>query len=345
MQKKKAKSFMLFFDKLRGLKIKKPNKQFLVFLLFVFVSASFWFMQVCQERDKFDVTIPFKVVNIPDRVVVTSDVPDTIVVSVIDYGFEYFKYSFFNDFLFDEVKRKKKVITVDFSTMVDTTSIRFAGGDFSIDNNKLRRMVTRYVSSTSRISNISPANIIVSYCPSISKKVPVVLTAKVKKNDSYFVVEKKLNPDSVKVYAPSYILDTITAAFTEPKEYTNLSDTIKDLFKLQRIQGAKFEPDVVNVSLNSDVLIRKRLQVKVYSENIPQNKILRTFPPRVFVSYSAVSGIVDNVVEDDFFVVVDYSEIRPSDRTCRIKVRSYPSGLRDVRVSPEYVDFVIENND
>ena len=89
---------------------------------------------------------------------------------------------------------------------------------------------------SSKILSIKPDTLEYIYSEGKSKLVPVRLQGKVTAGLQYYVSDTICNPDSVLVYAPEGILDTITTAYTQKNksgEYfgyhsaTNISGSVK----------------------------------------------------------------------------------------------------------------------
>ncbi len=66
----------------------------------------------------------------------------------------------------------------------------------------------------------------------MSKLVPVSFQGTVTAGLQYYLSDTIFNPDSVLVYAPEGILDTITAAYTQPDKLENISDTSRQQVSL-----------------------------------------------------------------------------------------------------------------
>ena len=58
------------------------NKEFLIFLFFLFVSGTFWLVMTMTEVYEREYAVPIRLINVPKDVVVTSDVNDTIKVTI-----------------------------------------------------------------------------------------------------------------------------------------------------------------------------------------------------------------------------------------------------------------------
>ena len=139
------------------------------------------------------------------------------------------------------------------------------------------------------------------------------------------------------------MLDSIKYVNTEPLNIRNLTDTVIKDVALYRIKGVKYVPEKVKVSICPDILTEEKCEVPIEAVNMPEGKILRTFPSRVTVTFTVGASLFRTISPDRFKVVVDYNELmaEPSDK-CNIYLRSIPHGVRNARLSVAQVDYLIE---
>ena len=78
--------YLKISERIRNFLLSKKSREFLVFLLFVFLSSSFWLLLVLNDEYETEVTIPFRMKNVPENVVLTSELPQELKVGVKDRG-------------------------------------------------------------------------------------------------------------------------------------------------------------------------------------------------------------------------------------------------------------------
>ena len=64
------------------------NKEFLIFLFFLALSAIFWLMMALNETYEREITVPMSLTNVPKNVVLTTEMDSTVKVTVRDKGFK-----------------------------------------------------------------------------------------------------------------------------------------------------------------------------------------------------------------------------------------------------------------
>src|SRR3712207_1626519 len=68
------------------------NKEFLIFLFFLALSGAFWLSMTLDESYEKELAVPIKMVNIPKNAVITTELEDTVRVTIRDKGFAFLPY-------------------------------------------------------------------------------------------------------------------------------------------------------------------------------------------------------------------------------------------------------------
>lgn len=160
---------------------------------------------------------------------------------------------------------------------------------------------------------------------------------------SILFVGYDFKPDSVLAYAPEGVLDTITAAYTQPVKQENVSDTLRQQVSLLARRGVKFVPASIEMILPVDIYTEKTVEVPLHGVNFPADKVLRAFPSKVQVTFQVGLSRFREITADDFHINVSYEELlRLRSDKYTVKLRNIPDGVKQVRFNPEQVDFLIE---
>lgn len=308
------------------------NKEFLVFLFFLALSAVFWLMMTLNENYEKEVRIPVTVVNIPDNVVLTSDETDTVKVMLNDKGLVLLGYMY-GDGL--------RTLKLNFKTyMRNNTSV-------TVTSSELQRLIYQQLSASTKIVGVKPDKLEFLFNFGQCKRVPVRWSGRVIPEQLYFISHVAYSPDSVDVYASEQKLDSISVIYTEPLNYANFRDTLTVECGLQRGNGVKCVPEKIKVSFFTDVLTEASMSdVPILGINMPEGKMLRTFPSKVNVRFVTGVSRLRNLKATDFTVVVDYKEIaaHPSDK-CNLYLKEVPHGVSRVSLDTKQVDYLIEEEE
>lgn len=305
------------------------NKEFLTFLFFLALSGVFWLMMTLNETYEKEVEIPVRIVNVPKNVVLTSDELDTVKVTLRDKGLMLISY------LYGEGMRP---LTINFKTYAK------GNGYSAIPASELQRLIYQQLSASTKIVGSKPDKLEIFFNYGLSKRVPVKWTGRVIPEHLYFISHVEYFPDSVSIYASQEQLDSIKVIYTEQLNYANFRDTLSVTCKLQKIRGVKAVPDRVKVAFHTDVLTEESISdIPVKGINMPEGKVLRTFPSKVTVRFVTGVSQFRNIKAQDFVVVADYAEImkNPSDK-CNIYLKSVPNGISRPSLNIKQVDYLIE---
>ena len=269
----------------RNFLFSSANREFLTFFFFLVLSTIFWLMTALNETYEREVSVPAYLVNVPKNVVITSDMEDTVRVTVRDKGFALLAYIY---------------------------------GE-----------------------GVRPININFHY--GLSRQVPVKMAGVVVPGKSFYLARTRFWPETVTVYGSKQTLDSLRYVKTVPINITNFNDTVVKTVALEKIKGVKIVPNTVRIGLYPDILTEETIEVPVTAVNMPEGKVLRSFPQRVTVNFIVGASMFRSISSDQFAVVVDYNELieHPSDK-CNIHLRQCPQGVRNARLQMTQVDYLIE---
>lgn len=306
------------------------NREIMVFLLFLIVAVAFWLSQTFKDHTTVNLEYELIIVNVPKNLIFTSEVPSTIAVAVSGRGFTILQYV---------MNKQHKVLNVDYNDLPKM------GGTLTIDNYVWKKALTKELPKGVTPQTVNPATVDLYYSMGEHKQIPIVFQGKIRTSDEYMLCGIELQPKYVDIYAPPSIYDTIKVVYTEPYIVNNVEDTLQIHLPLNKIKGVKMIPDTVSVKACVDLFTAKTVKVPIYCENIPHNRILRTFPLMADVTFRVSATMFNNITEDDFVIVVDYNTIKTQDRKCKLIIRESPKGISNLKVTPELVDYVIEQED
>ena len=308
--------------------LSKANKEFLIFLFFLLLSGTFWLMMTLNETYEKEIQIPVDVVNVTKGNVLNGQSDDFIRVTVKDKGYTIFSYIYGD---------KVKTVTADFKTFAR------GNGKGVVPGTELMKMAYSQLFSSSKITALRPDKLEFYYNDGSSKRVPVRLLGKASPGQSYYISKTVFMPDSVTILAAQDILDSVKYVFTEPLQVENITDTVVHEIGLRKIKGVKCDPEVIKVAFYPDILTEESVEVPIRAINMPEGKILRTFPARVKVVFVTGASMFRSIKPEDFSVIVDYNELadKPSEK-CNIYLRSFPHGVTKAHTVVEQVDYLIE---
>lgn len=304
-------------------------REFLLFLFFVFIASAFWILHTLNEEYETEVSIPLRFKNVPENVVFTSDIPQNLNLKVSDKGTVLVKYMLGQGLM---------PITLDFDEFRQKgTHIRQLTSEWD------KKIQSQLVVST-RIKDIAPDTLEIIYTQGQGKRVPVRIQGTPTTKRQYYLAGQDILPDSVMVYAPKSLLNTINAAYTQEADLTDIADTTHFTLPLAPVKGAKFIPDNVNVRFYADILTEKTVSVPIIGLHFPAEKQLKTFPAKVNITFQVGMQQFKEITADDFTVGVSYESLQsnPSSDHCELRLIDSPAGVSHIRLSSTSAEYLIE---
>jgi hypothetical protein len=304
------------------------SKQILIFLFFLILSGIFWLILTLNESYEQEIKVVYTIRGIPKNVVLTSNEIDTFRVTVRDKGWMIFQYLY---------KEKRSVI-------INYKSFDRGNGSGIVSTSEVRRLLSQQLESSTLISSVKPDRLEFFYNNGERKRVPVRWAGHVNPEQLYFISHVQYMPDSVDVYTSREKLDSIKVVYTEQLNYTGFRDTLLIDCKLSHQKDVKVVPEHIRIGFYTDVLTEESMEgVPIKAINMPEGKVLRTFPPKVKIHFITGVSQFRTLRPEDFTVIADYNEIikNPSDK-CNIYLKTVPHGISRATLATKQVDYLIE---
>lgn len=276
-----------------------------------------------------DYHLKFKLTNVPQNVLITQELPTDAYVTLHDVGSKLLSYRSGGGL---------PNITVDFSKF-ETNK-----GHVILKNSVLKELIQAHILPTSKISAIKPEKVEYYYNTGTYRQLPIVLCSNLKADKFYSISDVRLYPDSVKVYAPSEVLDTMTAVYTEFFQLQNITERTVRRVPFIHITGTKFMPENMLLRVDVDQITEKTITVPIHKINFPAEKALRTFPASAKVTFQVPMKIYRKITAEDFAIAINYDEVlNNTHEKLPLKLKSVPNGITHVRITPSEVDYILEN--
>lgn len=308
--------------------MKKRRSEIVIYLFFIVLAAAFWLFQAVNQTYEQELEVPLSIVNIPSNVVITSEVPAAVRVRVRDKGTNLLPYVY--------GRQKLPALEIDF-TEYQTTS----GHVRILTSELLKPLLGGYEFS---ILSQRPDTLDYYYNYGLSKRVPVRWQGTLDAATGHIISDVRLGRDSVLVYASRQVLDTITAAWLRPVNHTDITDTLSFTREIQSVRGAKFQPNSVKMSVFTDRIVEKSVEVPVEGVNFPAGKRLQTFPAQVTVTFQVGMKMYRDITAENFILVVNYEDLlHAGGNRCHLSLKSTPLGVTQVKIDPADVEFIIED--
>lgn len=320
--------FALIIEQIRTSLINKNGREILIFIFFLFLSFSFWLLQTLNGTYEAELSMPIRLSGVPDNVVITQELPSEVKLVVTDKGTVLVNYLLGHSF---------HPVLIDYSDYADE------GESVWFSSASVARRVGGQLYQTTKISSIMPDSIGFVYTKGEARRMPIKIAGSFVTERQYYISTISCKPDSLLVYAPKTILDTLTAIYTNPIVRENISDSMRISTGFQPIKGARFSESSCEVAIDVDIYAEKTVDVPVVGLHFPADKVLRTFPSKVQVTFQIGLNHFKSINADDFFIGVEYEElVKSTTGKCRVKLQNTPHFVNYPRISPSEIDFLIE---
>lgn len=304
------------------------NREFLIFLFFLILSATYWVMSVLNDPMEREILVPVRISDIPRNVIVFGDEEMQIRVVVRDKGYTIATY------LYGEII---KPVNLQFSAYSKTNE------RISVNSSELQKLISKQLYASTKIVSVKPEKIDLQYNYGMNKKVPVKLLGNIRPAKTYYLASMRFTPDSVTVYSSSSALDSIASVYTINQDVRDVKDTLKITTKLKPIANAKVVPSEVELAIYPDIMIEATAMVPVQTINVPERSVLRVFPSHVQVQYIVGASQYNRIDMNEFMVVADYENTdKGTNKHCPIRLIKAPKEVRSPLLVVSQVDYLIE---
>ena len=321
-------TYLRLSKRIKDFLLSDKSREFLIFLFFFLIAGGFWLIQTLNNDYEAEFSIPVRMKDVPNNIVLTSEPPSELRVRVKDKGTVLLNYMLGKSF---------------FPVNLSFPDYKGQNNHVKIFASEFEKKILSQLNASSKILSIKPDTLDYIYSTGKSKLVPVHFQGKVTAGLQYYVSDTICSPDSVLVYAPAGILDTIKAAYTQEVNLENISDTIRQRVALNNKKGVKYVPASVELTFPVDIYTEKTVEVPLRGVNFPADKVLRAFPSKVQITFQVGLKRFRSIKASDFVISVSYEELLKlgSDKYT-VKLKSAPRGINQIRIVPEQVDFLIE---
>ena len=311
--------------------LREKGRDMLVFAFFLVVSSGFWLLQKLDDTIEADIKVPLELVNVPNGIIITSPLPEEVTVTVRDRGTNLLNYMQSNDGI--------DPIRLDYA-IYDNGAV---AGKASVSATDVQRAFLQQMNSSVEVVRMHPSKFEFHYNRGVSRMVPVKFVGTLATQQQNYLMGLAFNPDSVIVYAPSTILDTLKYAYTERLDIKGLDETTTFGLSFPKIPGVMVVPEQVQMTAHVDYYTEQTMRVPVVGLNFPAGISLKTFPAEVTLKYRVGAAMARQITAENLVLAATYEELLNNNTgKLRLQLKSIPLGVSNVRIYPSEVDYLLE---
>ncbi len=311
--------------------LREKGRDMVIFAFFFAISLGFWLLQKLDDTFEIDIRVPLELVGIPDGTVITSPLPNEVTVTVRDRGTNLFHY----------LQRRKAIepIRLDFTTYDNASPT----GKVTVPLADVQRAFQQQMLSSTQVQQLRPSKFEFYYNRGVYRRLPVKFVGSVNTMQQNYLQHISLRPDTVTVYAPSSMLDTMRYAYTVRRVVNDLNRTTTFPLPISTATGVKAIPENVEMTAQVDYYTEQTVNVPVVGVNFPANVTLRTFPARVTIKYRVGASGARRIKPESFVLHADYEELLNNEyQKFPLQLQAVPSGVSNVRIYPREIDYLLE---
>lgn len=301
------------------------TKEFKVFVMFFILSFFFWIFTKLSGNYTTTVPVPVALTNIPNDKYIKNEALQ-LKVEVETSGFR----------VLQQLLSSPKM-TVDLEK-----NLQKKGENYTIVTSTLKQEIKDELGIYTTIKNISPAQFVISVVSYEEKKLPVRLDTTIAFREGHDLLNPiRISPDSIKVFGPKTILDTLKVINTDKLELEDVYEDFSQQLPIKKSpDNLKYDLDVVTVYGDVDEFVYKELSIPVKVINTPKNAELTIFPKEITVSFKSPISKYNKVSPQDFEVFADFKDKGTS--SIPITFKYAPEFLNDVSLKQQTVAFVLK---
>ncbi len=317
--------------------VSKKNKsqsfqQFSSILLFVTIAALLWL--IIKLSANYTVTEPLTMIfkDAPANLIIINDT-QKINVTLSSRGFDLLHY------YFKPASRRKVDISLEEVPLHKDSESTYSFGS-SYAKEKIANFLTI---ETGKIS-FDENRIILNMEQLDSVKVKVVPSVDLSYEKQYNRHGKiEITPDSVTIYGPKNIIESIDNVYTENLVQKNINSNVNVDVPLRLDEMTNTDTKNVNIKINVEKFTEAVTYVKVSHD---YHKQLRLFPDKIKIKYIVYLSDYNIINENSFVVRIDTADISPENSFLPIYLADYPNNTKIVSIEPKEVEYIIidENN-
>lgn len=308
----------------------KKRKRLAVFLIFLVFSTFLWLLIKLSTFYTLSFDIHLKIVDSPAEIWINEEASIHNLKAIINAkGFKLIKIYYFTK---KPVEINLPLSVVPFRKQNQLT--------YYIKTLNIKEIVSAEFGISESEIDFAENEISFTVEKMISKMIPVSLIQDFHFKDQFGKYgDVTLEPETVEVFAPKDVLDTLSFILTEPVTKKNIESSFSGNAKL--IFDNKFLKPLtteVNYAVNVEKFTESKVKIRVKKPVRPQLKI---FPDYVEIFYNVALKDFDKIIADDFSVEVDTAGLFERKQFLFIRVSNAPEETNISRISPDRIEYLI----
>lgn len=310
-----------------GIKEKLMRGKLSAFFVCLLISGFLWISHTLNRTYSYSLYIPVKLVNLPANKTLLSDMPSSLRFDIRTSGLKL---------LFVLLNRPFKEITIDFNSLKgDNKSQTYA---ISSGNINLKSCTKVNVD----VKRISPDTLYFAAKRGLNKNVPVKPVVYASADKGFITSRPLVNPSYITINGDSTSLANIDSISTVPLYLNQLTGNyVGKLALVSPSDNVYLSLTEVNVSIQTDKLLQKEIEVPVIAVNCKNNCTPKLFPSKVKIKFSSAGNDFKDIDQKSFKAIVDFQKQKKDSNKLPVELSTIPTGAHILSIEPQEVEFLL----
>ncbi len=215
---------------------------------------------------------------------------------------------------------------------------------YFLQTNLLSGSIESQLPNDVKVLDITPDTIFFQFDKVYKKKVPVVPAVKIEFRKQYsFMDISRVKPDSIWIYGPKYVIDTIHYIKTESITFKNVTKSVEKRLALQKQYYLSYSASHVLLNIPVEKFTEAKLSVPIEIRNLPDSLTMKMIPNYVLLTCQVGLSNYDKIKPYYFKASVDYKSIKATfSRKLKVSVDVFPRMISGLKIQPQKVDYIIK---
>jgi YbbR domain-containing protein len=309
--------------------VSTPNKmrgKLSAFFICLIISGFLWLTHSLNSHYRYSLSVPVKFINLPNNKILLGSLPENLRFDVKASGLKL---------LFVLINKPFKDLTIDFNSLKGDSKLQA----YSISSGNVN--LTSSIKFDVEVKKISPDTLFFANKKGISKNVPVRPLLYLVADKGFIISKPIINPAYITITGDSASIQSIDSISTTPLYLNQITKNYSGKLNLVKPnENVYLNLSEVNVSISADKLLEKSIELPIEVVNADAANI-KLFPGRVKVKYTAALNDFDDITNDSFKAVVNFSRKKEGNNKLPIELSILPTQAHILSISPAEAEFLI----
>jgi len=307
----------------------------LTLLVCLLISMVMWFFNALSKNYTTVISHPVEYVDLPRNKFIINNPPRLLNLKVNAYGFTLLRYKLAMSF---------SPLLINVSEIVASNGPS-SNGFYIVSTRNISGDVSSQLSSEMELLDISPGVFTLVFDSLDARRVPVVSKIGFSFKPRFGLASPvKFEPSMVTITGPHDLIKETDSVYTVPRNFKDVDASVSQEIALIIPRQIFVEPRQVGMHAIVDEFTERNISVPVWIDNQPDNIKVRLFPHDVEVSFKIGLSDYAQIKPEDFSFFVSWEDIQQRTPELKVKVKKSPAGVKNLKIVPENVEYLIEKN-